>query len=585
MTLGQTFSIYFRHLGPERRLIALHLPCVLVDGALGALPPFLAGIFVNQLVSHPEQPIFPTGITLVAVVGAGVIFTVLAFTTSYVRTMISERVGCRFQCELYEHLQRLSADFYQVNRVGEVTARLTHDVNRGIRPLYFQAVELLNGGTMLVVSAVCLAFASLPLFWVFFILTLLNFVVGLWAMPIVIRNFEKLQDNNGVLNAQITEAISVHSLVRSFAREEEAHRRMRPLIKSLADQEGVAMGFFLRFMIFVLGLDIVLGPFLILILGACFWDKGITAGSLVAALLYWRIGTNFKNRTIEGFTGVFSGIGAVRRAASFFEETPLVSDHTDASALPPGPGQIEFESVTFRYPHQREGFILGPISFSIPAGTRCAVLGPSGSGKTTLMQLLSRIYDPAEGEIRIDGHNIRSVTQLSLRQRIGFMTQETQLFDGTLRGNLLFANPQADEPEMLSVMTQAGLGVFLETLPEGLETIVGERGVRLSGGQRQRLALARLLLLDPEIVVLDEPTSALDAATEAEIWTSIEELLCGRTQIVITHRIATALRAEWLAVVHHGCLSASGTSEELFQTSALFRDLCAAQQVETGGNQ
>jgi ATP-binding cassette subfamily B protein len=583
MTVRDTLSIFFRHLGPERRWIVVHLPCVLANGAMASVPPFLAGVFVNQLIRHPRQASFTAGEAVVTVLVVGAICTLLHFTRNYLSTLISERVGCRFQCALYEHLQRLSADFYQVNRVGEVTARLTHDVNNGIRPLYPQAVELLNGAAMLVAACTCLALVSVPLFWVFAVLTFLSLAVGQWAIPIIIRNFEELQNVNGRLNAQITEAVSVHSLVRAFAREEEARRRMQPLIDARAAQQLKALAFLWRFMVFVWSFDIVSGPFLLLLLGALLYGRGITAGSLVSALLYWRMAGNFKFQVTEGITGVMSGLGSVRRAAAFFEETPLVADRPYAPALPPGPGSIEFENVTFRYPHQRDEFVLGPISLSIPAGTRCALLGPSGGGKTTLVQLLGRIYDPAAGVIRIDGHDIRSVTQLSLRQRIGFMSQETQLFDGTLRDNLLFAAPQADEATMQEAMARAGLETFLAVLPESLETVVGERGIRLSGGQRQRLALARLLLLDPEIIVLDEPTSALDAATEAEIWASIEELLRGRTQIVITHRISTALRAEWLAVIHHGRLDASGTADDLRRKSELFRDLCATQHAEGAG--
>ena len=583
MNVRQTLSIFFRHLAPERGRIAVHLPCVLANGAMASLPPFLAGVFVNQLIRHPQHAAFGATSAIEAVAIVGIVSTILHFTRGYLSTLICERVGCRFQCALYEHLQRLSADFYQINRVGELTTRLTHDVNDGIRPLYSQAAELLNGGAMLIVAAACLAYVSVPLFWIFSLLTFLSLAVSQWALPIIIRNFEEMQNVNGRLNAQITEAVSVHSLVRAFAREDEAQRRMQPLIEERSNHQIKAFRFLWRFMVFVWSFDIVSGPFLLLLLGALLYGRGITAGSLVSALLYWRMAGHYKFQVTEGITGVMSGLGSVRRAAAFFEETPLVADLPNAPALPPGLGSIEFDDVTFHYPHQRDEFVLGPISLSIPAGTRYALLGPSGGGKTTLVQLLGRIYDPGTGAIRIDGHDIRSVTQLSLRQRIGFMSQETQLFDGTLRDNLLFAAPQAAEAILQESMARAGLADFLASLPESLETVVGERGIRLSGGQRQRLALARLLLLDPEIVVLDEPTSALDAATEAEIWTSIEELLRGRTQIVITHRISTALRAEQLAVIHHGRLDGAGTAEELTRESALFRALCAAQKTAAEG--
>jgi ABC-type multidrug transport system fused ATPase/permease subunit len=568
----------FLRLDPGRTV--LHGACILGAGVIGASPPLLVGLAIDHLF-RPEAPASAwLWWAVPGLVIGSLLLAAFSYGSAYLGAVVSENAANRFQVELYRHLQRLSADFYQLNRVGEVASRLTQDVNCGIRPLYTHITALVSGVVMLVTAAVAIGWVSPVLLGVFMALFALDVLIGLRALPRIYRNFQQLQDDNGALNAQITEAVSVHGLVRAFARELEAEERMRPLIAKLARQQVKSERFLWKFLVFVWSFDLVLGPFLLLLVGAVLVQHGSTAGTLATAFLYWKAAAEFKWNLTNGATGLMTGLGAIDRAAAFFDETPLVSDAPGAPDLPPGPGEVRFENVVFHYPRQRDPYRLGPLDLTLPAGGRCALLGVSGSGKTTLAQLLSRIYDPASGRVLIDGHDLRSVTQSSLRRRVGFMTQDTQLFDGTLRDNLRFARPDGGDSEMEDALARAGLGEFLRDLPERLETLVGERGVRLSGGQRQRVALARLLLLSPEIIVLDEPTSALDASTEAALWKSIDELLRARTQLVITHRIATALHCDQIAVLAQGRLAGVGPARELHARCPEFRELCGAQHID-----
>ena len=569
----------FLHLTPGRT--ALHALCIVGTAVLSSSLPAIVGWSIDNLF-RPDSPPVSGWLwwAIPALLVGTALYAACSYGRDYLTIAVSEDSASRFQVDLYRHLQRLSADFYQLNRVGEVTARLTQDINRGIRPLYDHIVEMSSGLVMLVCAAATIAWMSPTLFGLFAALFALDLFIAIRTLPRIHKDSLQLQDDNGALNAQITEAVSVHGLVRAFARERDAEERMSPLITKLARQQVKGERFLWKFLVFLWSFDLILGPFLFLLVGAVLMKDGASAGAVATAFLYWKAAGKFKLQITGNATQLMSCLGSIARASAFFDETPFVADAPEAPELPFGPGVVRFENASFVYPHQRDHYRLGPVDLAIPAGQRCALLGVSGSGKTTLAQLLSRIYDPAEGRILIDGHDIRTVTQSSLRRRVGFMTQDTQLFDGTLRDNLRFARPEATDADMEAALARAGLAAFIADQPERLDTLVGERGVRLSGGQRQRLALARILLLSPEIIILDEPTSALDATTEAELWKSIDELLRGRTQLIITHRIATALHADQLAVLANGRLAGVGRARDLFATCPEFTELCRAQHID-----
>ena len=584
MTSPSLAATWLPHLRSVRLVIPVHMACVLVAPLIGLAPPLIAAWLVDGLVAQPQA----TGAVFLHwlpwLLAAGLAHLLLSWGRDHLGTVVSEHAGCSIQVSLYEHLQRLSADFYQLNQVGEITTRLTSDVNRGVRPLYGQVVEGLTGLLVLVAAALVIAWYSTPLVITFVILSVISLSVTALALPRIHRNFHRLQDANGQLSARITEAVAAHALVRAAAREDWAEARLGTVIERLRIRQVRAERFLIRYLVFIWAFDIFLGPFILLLIGAVLIAHGTAAGSVVAAIMYWRLASEYRFKLTNGLTGVMSGLGALRRILAFFAETPLVADAPTAVPLRPGPGAIRFHQVQFRYPGRDSGFVLGPLDVDLPAGQRTALVGPSGAGKSTLVHLLCRVYDPDAGSISIDGQDLRTVTQVSLRRRLGCMSQDTLLFDGSLADNLRFVSAEATATDMRAALGQAGLEEFLAGLPEGLETRIGERGVRLSGGQRQRLAIARILLADPEIVILDEPTSALDARTEAEVWTAIDAACAGRTQLIVSHRIATALHADRVLVLEAGRLLAAGTAFDVHQVCTLFQRLCSAQHITVTGS-
>jgi ABC-type multidrug transport system fused ATPase/permease subunit len=571
---------YAARFAPVRWLVALHLLSVVAGSALGIAPALFAGFVVARLTDGGSAG--SVAVLALAILGAGLVHAAVGFVSGYLGAAIGETVAMRFQVDLYRHLQRLGADFYHQTHIGEIATRLTGDVARGISPVYGHVVDLLSGAAFLGAAMVALALLDARLLAAFAILVAANLVIFTLLLPRIERTYRELQDANGKLTAHLTEAIAAHSLIRAFAREERAAGDVEGRARDLAARQFSADRFLWRFMIMMWAFYVVLGPFGLLLAGSVFVAHGAAIGVVIAAFFCWRRASDEMWNLCGGATGIASAIGSMRRAFAFFDETPLVADPPGAPALTVTRGAIRFEGARFRYPTRSHEFELGPLDLELEPGGRTALVGTSGSGKTTVAQLLTRVYDPRAGRITIDGVDIASVQQESLRSSIGVVMQETLLFTGTIRDNLAFVRRDADDARMMAALAAAGLAETIARWSDGLGTVIGEGGFRLSGGQRQRLSLARVFLLDPPVVILDEATSALDAATEAALWRSFDALLVGRTALIITHRMPTALRADRVAVLERGRLVAAGKPRAVHAVSAEFRLLCAAQRVSPG---
>jgi ABC-type multidrug transport system fused ATPase/permease subunit len=568
---------YAARFAPVRWLVALHLLSVVAGSALGVAPALFAGWVVDRLTRGGSPG--SVAVLALAILGAGLVHAAVGFASGYLGAAIGETVAMRFQVDLYRHLQRLGADFYHQTHIGEIATRLTGDVARGVSPVYGHVVDLLSGAAFLGAAMVALALLDARLFVAFAVLVAANILIFALLLPRIERIYHALQDENGKLAAHLAEAIAAHSLIRAFAREERAAGDVETRARDLATRQYAADRFLWRFMVMMWAFYVVVGPFGLLLAGSVLVAHGAAIGVVVAAFFCWRRASDEMWNLCGGATGIAGAIGSMRRAFAFFAETPLVADLPGAPALALGHGAIRFEGVRFRYPTRGHEFELGPLDLELAAGGRTALVGASGSGKTTVAQLLTRVYDPRAGRIQIDGVDIAAVQQESLRSRVGVVMQETLLFTGTIRDNLAFVRRDADDARMMAALAAAGLADTVAGWSDGLGTVIGEGGFRLSGGQRQRLSLARVFLLDPPIVILDEATSALDAATEAAIWRAFDALLVGRTALIITHRMATALRADRVAVLERGRLVGSGDPRSLHSVCAQFRELCAAQRV------
>ncbi len=580
MTIWKMLREFSRRCGPVRLLVAVVFLFALLDAILQATVPAALGWVTNALVKDPALFLRHQLRYLVpAILVATVVFYLVAFTWHYLVHKASRLLGIRFQMELFEHLQGLSADFYQRHRVGEIATRLTADITNGVLPVFWLFAVSVWAIATLVISCVGMALFSVQLMLVFIL-----FVVVFTALTSSVRRrvrelSREARDEEGRLTARLTETIAANALVRAFAQEQTMAEALRAqaevlLVKALravraTTQFGDVLNTFIC----------ITAPLAVLFVGAYFVGRGVTVGALVAAYGYWKMANSPTNALLSNLTTMYSSLASMDRIFAFLAERPLVADCPEATALRVTSGEIRVQDVTFAYPTGGGEPVLEKVTFTVPARSRVALVGESGVGKSTLVQLLLRCYDPTAGQVLIDGTDLRTVTQSSLRRQLGLVMQDTILFSGSVRENMLFAKPEATDAEIITALEHAEAWGFVRDLPEGLDTEVSERGLRLSGGQRQRLSIARVFLKDPPIVIFDEATSSLDTITEKQIQETMKGLYEGRTAVIIAHRLSTVADCDRILLFHQGRLEAAGTHRELLASSPRYCEMCRRQFV------
>jgi ATP-binding cassette, subfamily B, bacterial MsbA len=496
-----------------------------------------------------------------------------SFLRAYLFSFVGERVVADLRRQLYGHLIRLPMQFFSEQRVGELTSRLSSDVTVIQTVASTSLVEMMRQGLLFVGCTTIIAFTNLRLTLVMLSILPPIILCAVFFGRYLRRLSTKVQDALAEANGVLDETLAGIRIVQSFVRESHESGRYGSSIERalrIAVSRSMATGGFVAFVIFV----IFSGVGVVLWYGAHLVIAGkMTAGEMMAFILY-TINIAF---SIGGIAEIYSQFqqarGATRRVFELLDRKPEISDRADAVQVDRVEGYVEIDGVSFAYPGRADDRVLKGVTLRAHPGEAIALVGPSGSGKTTLANLIPRLYDVSEGEIRIDGRDIRLLRLSDLRSHIGIVPQETLLFSGTIYDNIAYGKLDADKEEIEQAARAANAHEFILELPQGYKTLVGERGVKLSGGQRQRIAIARALLKNPAILILDEATSSLDSESERLVQIALDRLMQGRTTFVIAHRLSTVRRADRIAVIENGRLIAEGSHEELIEREGLYKQL------------
>jgi ATP-binding cassette, subfamily B, bacterial MsbA len=561
---------------PYRSRILLATIAVVFSSGLGLIFPKIMGNLVDSALGQLENASTSTlNRYALILVGVFLLQAGFNFVRTYLLSIAGEGVVADLRRAVFDRVIRLGVPFFDQRKTGEITSRLTADaavvqqtVSNAVAQALAQGITLIGSVVLLFTISVRL---SLTVLTVVPVVVIAAFVFGRKLRRISTR----FQDRLATANSLAEEAISSVRVVKWFTAEDETARLYDQDIRKSYD---IAVRRAKVRSVFVPLVTFAMFGTLALVL----WQGGqqviagnLTAGNLVTFLLY--------TLTVAGAVGTFTGLyaqlqealGASQRIFELLEEPPEIAVAAD-TVNPPRLGTIRFDSVHFSYT-DRDDEVLSGIDLEVKKGEVVALVGPSGAGKTTLVQLIPRFYDVSSGRVLVDGVDVRNHDITQLRNRMGAVPQEVELFSGTIAENLRVARSDATDADLTTACRAANAHDFITEFPDGYDTIVGERGIKLSGGQRQRVAIARALLADPELLILDEATSSLDTESEALVQAALEVLMKGRTTVVIAHRLSTVRRADRLIVLAGGRIIEEGTHDELIEQGGLYSKLYGRQ--------
>lgn len=554
------------------------LVCMIIAAAAYLVVPWLIKNVVDKVLA--EKNMYMLNLVVISIL---VVFLVRGFATygqTYTMSYIGQRVIIDIREAMFKHLQRLDQAYYDRRKTGVIMSNLTNDVAALQSAIVDNLVSFITEGVTLIGSLVSMLYLD----WKLTLVTLVIVPVVLGIINIFGKRLRiaghDVQGRIADITSLLQETISGARVVRSFAREgyevqrfeRENQRNFRAVMRAtkltslLSPLVEFSAAIAVTVILWYGGYSVVTGA--------------ITAGSLIAFLIYAINLSNPVKRLSQVYGNIQKAMAAGDRVFAILDTKPEVVEKPNAIVLPEVDGRVRFDHVSFSYDGEKKA--LDDFSLDVPAGRVVAIVGPSGAGKTTIANLLPRFYDATEGAITVDGIDVRDVTFQSLREQIGVVPQETMLFNATIKDNILYGRLDGTDEEVYAAAKAANALEFIERLPEGMDTLVGERGSSLSGGQRQRIAIARAILKNPKILILDEATSALDTESEKLVQEALERLMQGRTAFVIAHRLSTIKNADQIVVLREGKLVESGTHDELVAAGGLYQHLYSVQFASKG---
>jgi len=554
---------------PYKLRTTLSVFSLLAATATALAPPFLSKYAVDDGIRrHDLQKLW-------WIVGAFLLAGLANWGMSYVQTYLTGWVGERILADLrnklFGHLQRLSLGFFERNRAGVIISRLTNDVE-ALDQLVTDGVTTLVQSTLTLVGTAILLFV---LDWRLALATLA--VIPFMSIATIVfrvrstRAYRAVRERLGLVTATLAEDIAGMRMVQAFTREQQNMTNFRTVTERYRDSNMETVVLNAWYFPFV---DLLSSVALAVVLGYgghLYFNGDVTIGTLFAFMLYVQNFFDPVQQLSQLYNTFLSATAALDKIMDVLDEEPQIVDAPAAEALPEVQGHVRFEGVRFSYGTGPE--VLHGLDVEVPSGTTVALVGHTGAGKSTIAKLLARFYDPTDGRITIDGHDLRDVAQASLRRQLGIVPQEGFLFAGTVTENIAFGRPDATPDEVVRAAQAVGAHEFILRLEDGYETQLQERGSRLSLGQRQLVALARALLADPRILILDEATSSVDIGTERKIEQALRLLLAGRTAFIIAHRLSTIRNADLIVVLEHGEIVEQGSHDELLQRRGLYTSL------------
>lgn len=562
---------------PHWRGLSVATVSLLFGSAISLLYPQAARIAIDDIIAEGVK----TDLKLVGLglLGLFLVQSVFVSLRYYLFTVIGDRIVTDLRMKLFSSILAQEMGFFDDRRTGELTSRLTSDTQALQSAVTTNVSMSLRYGVQAIGGVIVLFVTSFQLSLVMIVAVPAVIGIAVYYGRVLRKISRQVQDAIADSTSVAEESVGGIRTVRSFARED--HERARydvEVERSFAHaRRRATLGALFGGGISFLGYATIA---VILWVGSAMVIEGeLTAGELTAYILY-TLFVAFALGVLSGlWTDFMKAVGAGERVFELIDRLPAMQAAPEPRERPPERGHVSFEGVTFAYPTRPEPAALNDVNFEVRPGEKVALVGPSGSGKSTVANLLARFYDPERGQVRVDEVDVRTYDPDVLRASIGMVSQEPVLFSGTIRQNVQYGALDADDARVIDALEKAHAWEFVADFPDGLDTLIGERGVRLSGGQKQRIAIARAILKDPTILVLDEATSALDVESEKLVQAALERLMKGRTTLIIAHRLSTIASADRVVVLDRGRVVEQGTHHELMGTDKLYRRLVEGQQL------